>query len=99
MNACLKRLKVSLASGVRKVGSPVAPIVDTRVKFSDLLFFNFLDLDECFIVSLILLPSPPTNLLLPALNAFGANSSNDLVVFNIEMSGAAILLKPQMKRR
>ena len=98
INACFKRLKTSLASEVRNIGFPIAQIVGTCVKFLDLLFFNFLNLDKFLIVSSALPPLLPTTSSLLALNAFGANFSYRLVDFNIKISGAAILLKPQMKR-
>ena len=98
INACFKWLKASLALGVKKIGSPIALIVGIRVEFPDLLFFDFLDLDEFLIVSLTLLLPPPTTLLLPALNVFRVNFSDDLIIFNIKVSDIAILLKPQMKR-
>ena len=61
MKACLKRLKASLALGVKNVYSPVAPIIATYIRFWDLLFFNFLDLDK-FLIILLALPLPsPTN--------------------------------------
>ena len=60
---------------------------------------EFFDLDEFLNVSSALPPPPPTTSSLSALNAFGADKPDDPVVFNIEVSGAAILLKPRMKRR
>ena len=96
INACFKRLKASLATGVRKVVSPIAQISKKRVKISDLSFFDFLDLDEFLTVSLAL-PSTPTTLLLSILYAFGAKS-DDPVVFNMEVSNTAILLKSRIKR-
>ena len=93
MNISRKWLKAFLASGVRKVGSPVAPIFGTRIKFLDFLF-----LDK-FTTVLLALPSTPTTSLSSTLNVFGADSSDDPVVFNKEVSGAAILLKPWMKRQ
>lgn len=58
-------------------------------------FFNFLDLYK-FLIVLLALSSllPLINLLLSPLNAFGANFSKDLVIFNIKVNGATILLKP-----
>ena len=89
MNASRKWLKAFLALGVRKLGSLVAPIFGTRVDF----------LDEFLTVSLALSPPPPTTLSSSALNVFEANSLDDPIVFNIEVSCAGILLKPRMKRR
>lgn len=40
------------------------------------------------------LPLVPTTLLLLALVAIGANTLDDLVVFNIEMSDMVIIFKP-----
>ena len=95
INACLKRLKAFLAPSVRKISSLMALI---RVKFSDFSFFNFLHLDKSTTVSLALPPLSTTSLQ-SALNSFRAKSSDDFVVFNIEVSDAAILLKPRMKRQ
>ena len=69
-----------------------------HIRILDLLFFDFLDLDESPNV-LSALTSLLTILLLSALNAFRANNPDDPIVFNIEVSDAAILLKFQMKRR
>ena len=44
MKVCFKQLKAFLASGVRNIGSPIAPKIGIHVKFLDLSFFNFLDL-------------------------------------------------------
>ena len=55
----------------------------------------FDDLDESTTVSSAL-PSPPTTSSVSS--SLGAKS-DDPVVFNIEVSGAAIYLKPWMKRR
>ena len=94
INACFKQLKASLVPGFRKVGFPIALIVGTCVKFPNLSFFNFLDLDEFLIISSALLPSPLITSSLPTLNAFRADFSDDPVFFDIEVSDAAILLKP-----
>ena len=97
MNAYLKWLKAFLAPEVKNIGSLVTSI---HVKFLDFLFFDFLDWDKFLtVLSAIPLLTPLTTLLLSVLNTFGANISDDLVVFSIEVSGAAILLKPRMKRR
>ena len=55
-------------------------------------FQLFDNLGEPITVSLAL-PPPPTTSSFSALNAFGANNPDDRVIFNIEVSGAAILLK------
>ena len=87
MNASRKWFKAFLASRIRKLGSPVAPIFGTHVKFLDFLF-----LDKFTTIPLALSPSSPTTSLSSALNAFGADFDNP-VVFNREVSSAAILLK------
>ena len=70
------------------MGSLVAPIFGIYV----------FDKGEFLTVSLALLPTPATTLLLSALDAFGANLSDNPIVFNIKLSGAATLLKPYIKR-
>ena len=70
INASRKWLKAFLASGVRKLGSPVAPIFGTRVEFLDISF-----LDEFTTVPLALPPTPTTSSS-SALNAFGAESDD-----------------------
>ena len=132
VNASRKRLKASLAPGIRKLG-PISlalklgefPLFGSFFDFSPLDFpdlddfrdladfwpFDFPDFLACST------PSPPNPSTSPSpsflpeaglLSSFlleadllpsfllGAGS---LVVFNIEMSGAAILLKPWMNRR
>ena len=69
---------------IRNIGSPVALIY---VWISNVVLFDYLDLDK-FLSSLL----PPTVLL----SLFFWAKSDDPVVFNIEISDAAILLKPQM---
>ena len=93
INASRKWLKAFLVSEVRKLGSPVAPIFGIRVEFLDLSFFG--QIHDRFI-SFITTPTTSSSL---ALNAFGANLSDDLVIFNREVSGAVILLKSRMKRQ
>ena len=83
MNASYKWLKTFLTLGVRKLGSPVAPIFGIRVDF----------LDEFLTVLLALLSPSPTTSLSLILNVLRADFSDDPVVFNIEVSGAVILLK------
>ena len=85
-------VKNFLALEVKKLHSFIAPIFGIYVKFLDFLF-----LDKFTTVLLALLPPLSTILLLLALNTFGANLSNDLVIFNKKISGAATLLKPWMK--
>ena len=68
----------------------------TFVTFQALEVFRlFDDLDKSTTV-LSALPLPPTTSSVPS--SLGAKS-DDPVVFNIEVSGAAIHLKPWMKRR
>ena len=93
LNTGRKWLKAFLALGVRKLDSPVASIFGTRVKFLDLLFLN-----KFTTILLARLPTP-TTLLLLALNVFRPDSLDDLVVFNKEVSDAAILLKPRIKHQ
>ena len=60
MNVGLKRLKASLALGVKKINSPITPKIGIRVEFLDLSFFDFLDVDKFLIVLSTLLLSPLT---------------------------------------
>ena len=75
---------------VRKVGFFIALKFDTRIKFSN----KFLTISL-----VLLLPSLSTTLLLLVLNTFGANSLNNLVVFNKEINNIAILLKFSIKHQ
>ena len=93
INTGLKWLKIFLVSKFRKIDFPIARIFCARVKFSDFLFFDFLDLDKFLTVSLVLLPPSQITLFSSVLNTFKANISDNLVVFNIEVNDAAILLK------
>ena len=90
MNVCLKLLKGFLALGVRNINFLIAL---EHITISNFSFSNFLDLDESITVLSTLSP-PSTTSLFSALNAFGADNPDDPVVFNIEVSGIAILLKP-----
>ena len=89
-------------SKVRKVGSSKPMTFATFQAFEIFRLLTILrlfdDLDESTTISSAL-PPPPTTSSFSALNAFGADNPDDPVVFNIEVSGAAILLKPWMKRR
>ena len=89
MNTYSKQLKASLVLGVRNISFSVAP---KYVKISDFLFFDFLDLDKSTTVSSVL-PLPLTNSLFSTLSVFEAANPDNSVVFNIEVSGTAILLK------
>ena len=71
-------------SNVRNVGFSVALI---RVWIPDFAFFDFLDMDR-------FLPPPLTTSSSLSLRA----KSDDPVVFNIEVSETAILLKSQINR-
>lgn len=62
------------------------------LKILDLLFFDFLNLDE-FLNVLITLPPTLTILFSLALNAFEANALNHLVVFIIEINNVSNLLR------
>ena len=70
----------------------VALIFDIYIKFLDLLLFNLLDLNKFTTILSKLLSL--TTLLLLALNVFKANFLNNFFVFYIEISNAAILLRP-----
>lgn len=83
IKAYFKQVKDFLILKVRKISFFIALIFKNHVKILDLLFFNFFDLDKFSTVLLALTLSLPTNLLLYALNNFGANNQNKLVVFNI----------------
>lgn len=67
------------------------------VKFFNFMFFNFLNLNKCLIISSILLLLLQITSLLLVLNIFSANFLNNLVVFKIEINSLAILLKSQIK--
>ena len=86
VKAYLKWLKASLASEVRNLGfSKLLPL------FVLLNLADFLDASNQPIVLL-----PPTTSLSSTLKA---DTTDDLVVFNMAVIGAAILLKPLIKRR
>lgn len=61
------------------------------------MFLSFLDLEKFLTISSTL-PSLPTTSLLLIADALGAKL-HDLIIFNIEVSGAAICVKSQMTRR
>ena len=73
---------------VRKLGSLVALIFSTYVKFLDFSFFNWID--KFTTVSLALLPTSTTSLS-SALNGFRAKF-NDLVAFNGKVNGVPTLI-------
>lgn len=65
-----------------------------HIAFSDLLFFDILDLNKFLTVLLafsLLIHSKISLLLVPS--TIKANILNNLVIFNIEVSNTAILLK------
>ena len=83
VNASLNWFKTFLTSRVKNLSFSVALIFGIHV----------LDGGEFLTGSLALPPTPLTNLLLSALNVFGADHLNDPVVFNIAVNDTAILLK------
>ena len=85
VNACLKWLKAFLVSEVRNVDFSIALI---RVQILDFAFFDFLDLNK-----FLSLQPPPTTSLSLARSSLRAEFDGP-IIFNIEVSGAAILLKP-----
>ena len=78
-----------------KIGFFIVPIFSICIKFLDLLFFDLFNKFTTVLLALLL--SPLTILLLLALNAFGANFSYNWVIFDIEISSIAILLKLYIK--
>ena len=110
MKASHKQLKASLAPGVKKLDAASVtpklgefPLFDKffldLVKFQDLdNFFNFPPFDfPDFVASSSLSLLIPNLTILPLpFSTSGPDMSGDPVVFNIEVSGAAILLKPWM---
>lgn len=93
-----KLLKAFLALEVSKVSFLITLIFDIYIKFSNLLFFDFLNLDKFLIVLSTLLLLFLTILLSPTLGACRVKSDN-LVVFNIEINNIAILLKAWIKHQ
>lgn len=81
-------VKNFLVPGVKNIGFPVAPISFCIHRSSRLLvFYYFWTLDDFLTVFLALLSSTLlTILLLLVLNAFRANISDNLIIFNIEVS-------------
>ena len=89
MKACFKQLKAFLALEVKKRDSLVAFL---HVKFS-----KFLDLDKFLTILSVL--SRPTPLTISSLAPSALRAGPDYpVIFNIEMSSTAILLKSWIKR-
>lgn len=80
---------------IRKIDFFVVPIINIYIKFLDLFFFKFLNLDK-FLTILLVLPPLLTILLLLTLNNLGIESNNP-VIFNIEVNGTIILLNSYIK--
>ena len=114
MNASHKWLKASLAPGVKKLGPAFLasklgefPIFDGFLDLADFLPSEFLDLDNISLSNLPIFGSTrfdpsldPSPLLPPTLpTALVASTCDDMVVFSIDVSGAAILLKPLMNQQ
>ena len=111
MKASRKRLKASLALEVKKLGPTSLTsklgkfsLFDGFLDLTEFLPFKFPNLDNFrpydnfpdFLISFSLSSAPnPMTLPLPFLTS-GPDTSSDLVVFSIEVSGAAILLKSLM---
>ena len=105
-----KRLKAALALGVRKLGPAFLvsklgelSLFDGFLDLANYLTFEFSDLDNFrpfdnfpnFLTSSSPSPLIPDLTTSPlAFPTSGSDMSSDLVVFSIEMSEAAILLKP-----
>ena len=87
VKACLKRLKTSLTSEVRNLGSP--NLLPLFVRLLDLA--DFLDVSDR--------PTAPLPPITSSSLTLEVDAMDDPVVFNMTMSGAAILLKPLMKRQ
>ena len=110
MKANRKRLKAVLASGVKKFGPAFLalkldefPLFDGFLDLADFLPFeipdlgNFRPFDDFpdFLASSPPPPSTPNPMISPSpFFTSDPDTSGDPVVFSIEMSGAAILLKP-----
>ena len=114
MKASRKRLKAALASGVRKFGPAFLasklgefPLFNGFLDLANFLPFEFLDLDnfwpfDDFPDFLASSPPPPAPNPTTPPSPFptpGPEMSGDPVVFSIEVSEAAILLKPWMNCR
>ena len=97
-------MKASLVSKVRKLGfSKSMAFTDWSdhwdfSTFRLLMTFQiFYDLDKSITILSALSLSPSISLF-SVLNISGADNLDNLVVFNIEVNGAAILLQPKIKR-
>ena len=105
-----KRLKVALVSKIRKLGPLFLASKLGEFPFFDDFFFdlaNFRDLDNFWLFNLPAfgfkrfdLPLPSTSPTLLATStlvpstSLAASTYNEMVVFSIDVSGAAILLNP-----
>ena len=101
MKANYKWLKAVLASGVRKLSMTFLVVnlgefilfdgfLDLdNFQLSDILVFGFISFD--LLLSLISLTSLAASTSTPS-NSLAASTYNDIIVFSIDVSGAAILL-------
>ena len=111
VKANYKRLKTDLASGVRKLGpNSVVPKLDKFPLFDEFFldFNDFWDLDVFLVFGsthfdpsfdLSPPPTPLTSLaasILALSTLLAASTYDDMIVFSIDVSGTAILLKPLM---
>ena len=114
MNASRKQLKTSLAPGVRKLGPASLasklgefPLFDDFLDLAKFLPFEFPNFDDFrpfddfpdFLASSSPPPTPNPTTSPSPFPTSGPDTSSDLVVFSIEVSGATILLNPWMNRR
>lgn len=99
IKACFKQLKASLALEVRNLNFSIAFLLPTLTKFSlfRLLDFEVFRLSQFFDRFDLPTPSPPSLPTNSLLSAPEANIIDDLVIFNIKVSCAAILLKLWIK--
>ena len=106
MKASCKRLKATLALAVRKLEPAFVtsklgefPLFDGFLDLADFLPFDFLDLDNFPVFDNFphfSIDSPPHSTAPTSLaisTSLAASTCDNTVVFNIDVSGAAILLK------
>ena len=101
VKACFKQLKAFLASGVWNLDSFIPSLLFDLANYP-LFEFQLLDLIDFFrdvfnLLILLLLLVPLLTILLSS--ALEADIIDDPIFFNIEVSGATILLKPWMRHR